>query len=241
MRMACKTLDKPAAKELFKFVYISPSEKDVGTWNSISEHDVIRHIPRHAIIHTQPDVEDGSGWGGGREREEIGEDFDNAIAALSKYPNLDSVEISFTPECSGQEREYWKEDVAENPSQREDMLRLIFQAIKDRAANDKNRTIRKLTIKNLQNCPIPEFTSSELFRNVMGQLDELHISLTQEYNEHGPDGDYLKVELQTFPAHLCADWLKPVSANLKALSIYHRNENWGKFNIHIKKDGKLSY
>jgi hypothetical protein len=63
----------------------------------------------------------------------------------------------------------------------------------------------------------------------MDQLDELHISLTQEFNEHGPDHDYTHVELQTFPAHLCADWLKPISKNLKALSIYHRNENWGPF------------
>jgi hypothetical protein len=109
------------------------------------------------------------------------------------------------------------------------MLKLIFQAIKDRAADDKNRKIRKLTIINLQNCPLPEFTSSDLFRDVMGQLEELHIQMIQEYNEHGPDNDYTRVELQTWPAHFCSQWLAPISANLRALSIYSRIDNWGPF------------
>lgn len=230
LRMACKTLDKPVANELFKFVYLSPAEKDLGTWNSISEHDVIRRIARHVVVHTQADVEDHGGFfSGERERDEIGKNFKTALAALSRYPNLDSVEIGFTPECKGRDVEYWEEEPAEDIARRVYMLKLIFKAIKDRAADAKNKTIRKLTITNLQNCPIPEFTSSELFRDVMSQLEELHISLVQEYNEHGPDHDYTKIELQTFPTHFLGDWLKPISNNLKALSIYHKNENWGPF------------
>jgi len=226
-RLSCKTLDKYAAKELFKDVFVSPSEEHVSSWNSISQDDVIRRIPRHAIIHTQSDIDD-HGLGTSREGEEVGEGFEGALAAVSRFPNLDSVEIGFTPECVGQDQDHWQ-DVAEDISQREEMLTLIFRSIKDRAADEKNRTIRKLTIINLQNCPIPGFTSSDLFRDVMGQLEELHISITQEYNEHGPDHDYTKVELQDFPAYLCSDWLEPFSVNLKALSIYNRTDNWGPF------------
>lgn len=227
-RLVCKELDKHAAKELFKDVFVSPSDEHVSTWNSVSQDDNIRQIPRHAIIYTQPDIEENT-FGGDREDEEIGEDFEEAVAALSKFPNVDSVEIGFTPECVGDRQTSWYEDVVEDPSRRKEMLGLIFRAIKDRAANEECRTIRKLTITNLQNCPVPEFTSSDLFRDVMGQLEELHISLTQEYNEHGPDHDYTRVELQTFPAHLCSEWLKPIAGNLKALSIYHRTDNWGPF------------
>jgi hypothetical protein len=229
MRMTCKTLDRPAANELFKFVYLSPSEEDVHAWNSISEHEIIRRIPRHAVIHTQSDIEDHGDSSGDRERDEIGQDFKSALSALSRYPNLDSVEIGFTPECKGRDIEYWEEEPAESIDQRVYMLKLVCKAIKDRAANEENKTIRRLTITNLQNCPVPDFTSSELFRGVMSHLEELHISLVQEYNEHGPDHDYTKIELQTFPAHFLGDWLKPISENLKALSIYHKNENWGPF------------
>jgi hypothetical protein len=242
IRLTCKTLDKLAANELFKDVFVSPLAEHVTSWNSISQDDAVRQIPRHAIIHTQPDIE-LKGLGDAVERyegEEGDEDyegeedddeypkFNNAIVALSKFPNLTSVEIAFTPECVGQDREYYQ-DVAEDVSQREGMLKRIFQAIKNRAADKKNRTIRKLTIVHLQNCPIPEFTSSDLFQDVMSQLEELHISMVQECNEHGPDHDYTKVELQTFPEYLCSHWLKPISTNLKALSIYHATENWGPF------------
>lgn len=227
-RLVCKELDKHAAKELFKDVFVSPLEEHVNTWNSIIQDDNIRQIPRHAIIHTQSNIERND-FGGDREGEDISDEFEEALAALSRFPNLDSVEIGFTPECLGDRETSWYEDVVEDPSRRKEVLALIFRAIKDRAADDGNRTIRKLTITNLQNCPIPDFTSSDLFRDVMGQLEELHISLTQEYNEHGPDHDYTRVELQTFPAHLCSDWLKPISGNLKALSIYHRTDNWGPF------------
>lgn len=233
IRLTCKTLDKHAANELFRDVFISPSEDHVTSWNNISQNDVIRQIPRHAIIHTQPDIED-HGLGVSRERYRVDENdeehpsFDDAIAELSKFPNLTSLEIGFTPECIGRDHEYWQ-DVAEDVPQREEVLRRIFKAIKDRSTNNKNRTIRKLTIVNLQNCPLPGFTSSEVFRDVMAQLDELHIEMVQEYNEHGPDHDYTKVELQTFPAYFCSHWLKPISANLKALSIYSQSENWGPF------------
>ncbi|KAJ4357727.1 uncharacterized protein N0V89_002303 [Didymosphaeria variabile] len=71
----------------------------------------------------------------------------------------------------------------------------------------------------------------------MGQLDELHISLTQEYNEHGPDHDYTKIELQTFPAYFCSDWLKPISANLRALSIYSGTDKWGPFPGYFNPSG----
>ncbi|USP82568.1 hypothetical protein yc1106_09842 [Curvularia clavata] len=234
VRLVCKLLDRHAVKELFKDVYVSPQESHLVTWDAISNDDAIRQIPRHAIIHTDPDIEfHGWGWRDNRVVDEDDEDgdaptFKKALAALSRFPNLDSLEIAFTPECLGREHGYW-EEVDESWEDRQENLSLIFQAIKDRAADKNNRTIRKLTIINLQNCPIPEFSSSDLFRDVMGQLEELHISMVHEYNDHGPDHDYTKIELQTFPSYFCTHWLKPISGNLKALSIYSGSDNWGPF------------
>lgn len=246
IRLACKSLDKHAVNELFKDILVSPLKGHVDTWRSVSQNEAIRQLPRHAVIQTQPDIEN-HGMGHTRERYEADEDdedyprfneddeddedypsFNDAIAAMARFPNLTSIEIRFTPECVGGDAEYYQE-IAEDLLQRKCVLRRIFQAIKDRAADEKNRTIRKLTIVNLQNCPLPEFTSSDLFREVMAQLHELHIGMTQEFNEHGPDHDYTKTELQTFPAYFCSHWLKPISDNLKALSIYSAMDNWGPF------------
>lgn len=236
IRLANKELDKHAVGELFREVFISPSEEHIGTYTSISEHERLRRLPRSAIIHSQPDINMGD-FPGSREYEERGENYEEAIAALAKFPNIDSLEIGFTPECCGDRENSWYEDVEETISARKEMFELIFQAIKDRAVNPDNRTIRKLTIINLQNCAMPDFTGSDLFRDVMGQLEELHLELTQESNEAGPDHDYTRVELQTFPDCLVSDWLKPISANLKALSIYSRTDNWGPFPGYFRPSG----
>lgn len=236
IRLANKELDGYAVRELFKEVFVSPLEGHIQTYTSISEHERLRRLPRSAIIHSQPDITlDGYSRRG--EFEERGEEYEEAIAALAKFPNIDSLEIGFMSECVGDRETDWHEDVEETVSVREEMFEWIFQAIKDRAANPDNRTIRKLTIINLQNCPIPEFTRSDLFREVMSQLEELHIQITQECNEAGPDHDYDRVELQTFPAYLVSDWLKPVSGNLKALSIYSKSDNWGPFPGYFRPSG----
>jgi hypothetical protein len=243
-RLACRTLNKYAVKELFKDVFVSPSQEHIRLWKMFSQDDVIRQIPRHAIIHTQPDIED-TRMGDYKERYEVNqydelegaEPFDAALAALSKFPNLDSIEIGFTSECAGRGSDYLEDRISENVSQRVQALKFIFQAIKDRAANETNRTIRKLTILNLQNFPIPVFTSSELYRDVMGQLEELHLGITRECCDTAPDNDYDKSELQTFPAYLCSDWLAPIAANLKGLSIYNEMENWGPFPGYLDPSG----
>ncbi|KAK7738353.1 hypothetical protein SLS53_006164 [Cytospora paraplurivora] len=237
IRLANKALDKNAVRELFSDVFLSPAEEQINTWVSIGQHDTIRRFPRHAVIHTQPDIE-ALGWGDHREIIEPEEEFEDVVAALARFPNVDSLEIGFTPECIGvRENLSWWEDGVEEVEARKEMLNLIFQSIKDRAANTDNRTIRKLTIVNLQNCPIPDFTRSDLFRDVMGQLEELHLQFTQECNRAGPDHDYTRVELQTFPGHLISDWLEPVSGNLKALSIGSAGENWGPFPGHFRPSG----
>ncbi|ROW04812.1 hypothetical protein VMCG_04848 [Cytospora schulzeri] len=236
IRLANKELDKHAVSQLFKEVFLSPSEEHIGTYTSISEHERLRRLPRSAIIHSQPDINMG-GVPCSRKYEDQSEEYEDAIAALGKFPNIDSLEIGFTPECLGDRDNSWYEDVEETISERKMMFEWIFEAIKDRAANPDNRTIRKLTIINLQNCPIPDFTRSDLFRDVMSQVEELHLELTQEYNEAGPDHDYTRVELQTFPGYLVSDWLEPFSGNLKALSIYSRTDNWGPFPGYFRPSG----
>lgn len=227
-RLACKDLNKHASKELFSSVLLSPSEDRISAWNSISGDSILKQIPRRAIINTRSDMdEDGNPGDDGEE--DVTEGFETALAALSTFPNLESLDINFTSQCLGERESSWWEEVPEDVARRKEMFTLIFQAINGRAADKQNRTIRKLTITNLQNCPMPDFTSSNLFRDVMAPLDELHISLIQESNEHGPDHDYTRDELRTFPSHFISDWLAPISTRLKALSIYSHSENWGPF------------
>ncbi|KAK3322738.1 hypothetical protein B0H66DRAFT_555127 [Apodospora peruviana] len=229
LRLVNKSMDAHARRKLYEQVTLTPAHSAITRWQSIADSETLSLLPRHALIQTREDLDEHA-----QEGDPIDEmdDFCDALAALSKFPRLDSLELAFTNECQGvASDEHWYMDVNEDLSHRVEILERVFRAIKNRMDDDgvPRSKIRSLTLRNLQNAPIDTFTDSELFSAVMQQLDELHIGMIQEYNEHGPDHDYKCLELQTFPGHLVAKWLKPVAANLKALSLYSRNENWGCF------------
>ncbi|KAF3764282.1 hypothetical protein M406DRAFT_259903 [Cryphonectria parasitica EP155] len=224
VRLVNRGMENHAASEMFRDVFLSPGEDMMERWNNIVQDERLRHLPWHVTIQTREKLETDHKY------DEFPDNWEQSLRALERLPNVSSIKIVFTEECAGEEsvNAGWSDEyVGEFPEQREEMLVSIFGAIERRASNGENRKIRKLSIVHLQNYPLPEFTKSDLFRGVMDNLHELHLMMVQEYNEHGPDHDYTKVELRTFLAHLCADWLSPISQNLKALSLHHLADNWG--------------
>ncbi|KAM7187805.1 hypothetical protein V8F33_011020 [Rhypophila sp. PSN 637] len=227
LRLVSKSMDAHARRKMFEQVMLTPDEKAIARWKHIAESESLSILPRHALIQTRDDpneeyAEDIPG--------EVMEEFEEALKALSKFPRLNSLQLTFTNKCAGKDNGDWDvTGVTESIDGRVEILEWVLQAIKDRMDVEGASRIRSLTLRNLQNAPIDEFTDSELFSTVMQQLDELHIGMIQEYNEHGPDHDYNCVELQTFPGHLCSKWLAPVAPNLRALSLYSATDNWGCF------------
>jgi hypothetical protein len=106
-------------------------------------------------------------------------------------------------------------------------LRAVFEAIRNRAdENPTYSTISSLTIENIQNMPIPDFTSSDLFKEVMKDIRGLHIQVAEEFNEHGPDRDIECIERVQFEPYFQEHWLAPIAHQLTSLSISF-NECWG--------------
>ena len=232
-RLACKTLEKHASKELFKEVHASLRKKDQDSWNSITQDDFFRRLPRHLTIETNPGFslkEDGSYEDCDDRRERLIPVFKDILNAMSNLPNLESVEILFDEECHGSGYiPDWIRDVDEDRYWRNDILYAIFGAIEDRLASDKNRKIHRLTINHLQNDPL-DLNSTDLFSRVMSHVQELHITFTVEHLDLDTAMHFhVDVELETFPPYFCKEWLAPVSANLTALSIYATKDKWGPF------------
>lgn len=228
IRLANKSLNNHAVRELFREAFMCRTEDAVDHWNAVAGNAPLAQLVRHAVIHTVEDITDDDRYAEQDMEEEVEESFKEAVSALAKFPNLDSLLLGFSIQCLGSgENNYW-DDVMEPVEARVERLQLVFNAIKARQVAGSSR-LHKLTLVNLQNQPIPEFTGIEEFRDVMGQLDELHIQMVQESNEHGPDHDYTRIELRTFPKHLCSAWLSPIAANLRELSLYARTDNWGPF------------
>lgn len=134
--------------------------------------------------------------------EEPSEDSIDGLSALSELFNVDSIEIEFTEDCVGEEGRARWDGFKEGTNQRVEVMRLVFQAISDRAGLNNRRKIRKMTLVNLQNAPTPDFAGSDLFRTVTSQLNELHLHHILEHNQDAPDHDHLRKKLLTLLAHL---------------------------------------
>ncbi|KAK7427357.1 hypothetical protein QQZ08_006126 [Neonectria magnoliae] len=153
--------------------------------------------------------------------------FTDAISGIQRLALIDELCLRFTSQCHGirdRGNYYYKE--FENVSDRINTLEAVFKAIKNRASKPSQTKIRSLTIENLQNLPLPEFTSSELFKSVTKDLSQLHLHVTEEYNEHRRDHDIYFVELVQFEPYMHKHWLSPLADQLTSLSLYF-DEYWG--------------
>ncbi|KAM7185002.1 putative f-box domain containing protein [Naviculisporaceae sp. PSN 640] len=226
LRLVNRSMDAHARRKMFEEVLLTPNPKSIARWKAMVDSDTLSPLVRTALIQTREDLDEHAH--DGVDTDEMG-DFHDALNALSKFTRLKSLKVAFTEHCLGDHRDSWFLEVNESSGHRFDVLQWIFQAIKDKNEVEGASKIHSLTLRNLQNVSIASLANSEIFSTVMQQLDELHIGMIQEYNEHGPDHDYNCTELQTFPDYLCVEWLKPVAPNLRALSLYSAVDNWGCF------------
>ncbi|TKX27123.1 hypothetical protein C1H76_0597 [Elsinoe australis] len=238
MRLVCSRMNQVATRRLFHSLLLKPTNESIQRWNSVLQDAQLRQLPRSAIIWSFVDVDlrlhnDGQADDYRDDDEEEEEkrkaEFFAAIRSLKALPRLDSVNLRSTADVTGRENmEETEYDLYENINYRADTLQALFTGIK--AHNDETEAteIRDLTLRNLQNLPIPELTDTPLFKNVMEKLHGLHLQITYEYNVHGPDHDFEWEERQTFYPHLNEHWLRPIAGNLKRLSLYDVN-NWGLF------------
>lgn len=206
----------------------NPGDDDFSKWNAALDNERIRQLVHRVAIHSAPDElhvdRDDEVW------EEWGEEgtwpaFTDSIDRIKELDALESVGIFFSYHCAGaQADDGWEEDNELNET-RVNTLKAVFNAIQDRA-EEQEGTVSSLTLVNLQNMPTPDFTDSDVFQDVTKDIIRLHISVAEEFNEHGPDGDLEFVERRTFEPYLGRHWIAPMADHLRELTLYF-NERWG--------------
>ncbi|KAG8629270.1 hypothetical protein KVT40_003135 [Elsinoe batatas] len=208
--LASTRLSRPATRRLFRQVVLKPTEESISQWKAVTQDDKIRQLPKTITIWSYSDIDLRTYESDGDESMVKKDVFFDALDHLKRFENAQSVILLSTPDvcASDHARSYWI-SLFEDPSYRKSTLMRLFGAIQARN-NDSTTMIKDLTFRNLQNMPVPEVTSSETFRSVMQLIQGLHVQSTYEYNEPGPDHDLYK----------------PISGQLKRLSLYDRT-NWG--------------
>ncbi|KAH7252909.1 hypothetical protein B0J15DRAFT_559742 [Fusarium solani] len=204
--------------------------EDFESWHhSLNLQNAAQQV-HHANIHSTPDDlalrRDYRVWQRWEEKDGQYPAFETAINRITELPHLEALELRFSDRCQGIANKHPFSDHVEEAESRINTLKAVFGALNKRAANPKNSAVRSLTIENLQNLLIPNFTKSIAFRNVMKDVKELHLSIATEYNEHGPDRDVYKDKRQTFEPFLQTELLASIAQNLTALTLKFDQE-WG--------------
>ncbi|KAE8381321.1 hypothetical protein BDV26DRAFT_301779 [Aspergillus bertholletiae] len=195
-------------------------------WNDMVDREVVRQAIRYAYIRSAPvdDHPDGI-WNAYSDCGYNG--LIDAIGRLAELDRIKALHLRFSRHCGGAEGDYHRDEVVETISSRQKILESVFQAIQRRSSYTHGaRTVGSLTIENLQNAPLPEFTSSKLFKSVTKNIHALHLMVADEYDDAGPDWDTYRIERRVFEPYLHHQWLAPLSDHLVHLTLSFQ-VGWG--------------
>jgi len=233
MRLICHHISQPATRRLFRTLRLVPVSKSIEHFNRIlSEKAGLRGYVREVTIQTFPTLDwtpPESGYDNVYNpyyKWQAPEAWFTAISQLHSFSNLTSILLNFTNMCSSPtvlDDLGGEKDIPEGVEKRQTILDATFHAMS--SCNSLNEAkIHSLTIKNLQNFRFE--IVEDLFSNATKELREFHAYICTESNGSKRFTQY--PDNQSFWPYFTEEWLTPLSAQLKSLSLYCDTQ-WGLF------------
>lgn len=172
-RLVCRQWNELASRHLFSSIHLRHGSEGFEKWNTMLDNEMIRSSVRRVHIDSSPfpfeDRGDECGWDLWEDEGEYPE-FIDSLNRMSELRNLTSLVLHFVRECRTGDYEYDTER-GEPLSTRRRTLHAVFDAMARRTNESPGTTtIRSLTIENLQNFVLDDFTSSDKFQQVMQGL-----------------------------------------------------------------------
>ncbi|KAJ3537678.1 hypothetical protein NM208_g6213 [Fusarium decemcellulare] len=229
-RLVCRRWNEIARAHLYQTLQLGGIEDlYLRQWNPQLSVEAARNAARHVIICTPPDylldeIDDAS-W---VESIQGGDDpFISAIYRITELPNLTALTLDFYPN-------HWYATDNEGDLQRflvlKDIRKIIFNAVLEsmviRATNPDNTTIRSLLISNMCEFPIPEITSSDLFKSATRNVESLHLMIKSTSAGLKRWFNLCTNEMRQFEPYLQLDLLPSLAHQLKTLTLSF-SKHWG--------------
>ncbi|KAK7227462.1 hypothetical protein V2G26_015465 [Clonostachys chloroleuca] len=211
-RSVCQRWNTLAVPHAFRKIILRPTEKGYKTWGALLENEQIKDAVREVLIYSHITDDDKGFW------DELPAGFTTALQKICDLHYVEKITVNFSPVCSGPESIQNDMISHETYPKRINVFEAVFNAIQARSYQPGRTSIRSFAVENMQNAPIPTFTSSSLFKSVTQDLEELDLHIVQEHNESREEWDIREAELVTFEPWLQDSWLMPM-ANLRSLSL----------------------
>ncbi|KAF6808583.1 F-box domain-containing protein [Colletotrichum sojae] len=195
---------------------------DFNSWNRNLDTSAIRNAVQRVVIESSPSE------GGRRYEEGYYPRFYHAIDRIGELSNLNGVHVLFGTKCQGRNPLNDGNDDFEPIETRLGTLNAVLKAISERAAagGDDVAKVRTLTLEYLQNLAVDGLWTSDVAKDVIKDIIQLHLYVVEEWREHGPDHDAYCEERWRFEPHLQTEILPQFAANLTILTLGFE-EYWG--------------
>ncbi|CAH0058359.1 unnamed protein product [Clonostachys solani] len=226
-RLVCQQWNELASRHLFSSIHLRHRSGAFEKWNTMLDNETIRSSVRQVHIDSSPpfedDYEDECDWDLWVRWQDEGEypEFIDSLNRIGELRNLTSLVLHFGRACRTGEYDFDSE-ASEPLSSRKRTLHAVFDAMAKRTNESPGATtIRSLTIENLQNFVLDDFTGSDAFEQVMQGLKGLHVLVADEENalDEEREADLYRPERQNFEPHLRQAWLDPIAEQLTSLSL----------------------
>ncbi|KAF6811235.1 F-box domain-containing protein [Colletotrichum musicola] len=184
--------------------HLSDGDHDFKSWNRNLDIPAILRAVQRVVIESSPST------GGRRHEEGYYPRFYRAIDRIGELSNLNAVHVLF------------------GTRYRLGTLNAVLRAINERAAagGDDVAKVRTLTLEYLQNLTVDGLWTSDVAKDVIKDITQLHLYVVEEWREHGPDHDAYCEERWKFEPHLQTEILPQFAANLTTLTLGF-GEYWG--------------
>lgn len=216
LRLVNKDLGTLATEVLFGTAVLRSTDESAEAFDKLVRSKYSKTI-RRVVIYTDTEEDDP------QDESEILESFAETIALLSSLENLQELQLKFAVDCAAELDTYigegYFEDVNQTPKYRSQVLRIVFDALKDIS------TLKVLSIRNLQDHMDRQILEFDAFQSVRGRLTGLHLQIVTEVREQH-DLDFAALH-QGFTVDLPELWLRPVSPHLTHLTLYSYTTFWG--------------
>ncbi|RSL74559.1 hypothetical protein CEP53_000149 [Fusarium sp. AF-6] len=227
VRLVCRRWNVLATPQLFQTLTLFHSEwaasKDFEFWEHLLATDAIRAAARRVAIESAPwdDMDERASW--------VWEDwrvdnewpeFTAAIDRICDMPHLKALEVRFSSNCVGRDGDQ-EDPEMELSVTRENTLRAVLSAMRQRASRPNTSVIRELVLDNLQNIALPK----DLIDGLLENIERLHIFTAHEVSGR-PGKDAHLHEIREWEPYLQNTLLSSVAEQLVELTLASP-ANWG--------------
>jgi hypothetical protein len=216
LRLVSKEIGAIATEFLFGTAVLRSLDPSAKVFQQLVR-SAFSHLVRRVVIYTDCFEDDP------QDESTLDESFAEAIGTLSIFENLQELQLKFAVQCAAEPDSYfgggYLNDVNETPEYRSAVLKVVFEALQS------VRTLRVLSIRNLQDHMDRRILKADAFQSVRSRLTSLHLQIaTEERKQRELDCAAIH---RGFTVDLPELWLSPMATHLTHLTLYCYSAMWG--------------